>query len=152
MLRRNKVYAYITRGDHLLVFRQVDFPEAGIQIPGGTIEDGEEPDEAVLREAFEETGLVELRLVSHLASDEWVISSKTDEEVCHLRHFYHLICEPDVPDSWLHDELHPSEGPPGPITFEFFWLPIAEAAASLRPYYVTNIDKLVDNISGHSVD
>jgi 8-oxo-dGTP pyrophosphatase MutT (NUDIX family) len=97
----------------------VDFPEAGIQIPGGTIEDGEEPDEAVLREAFEETGLVELRLVSHLASDEWLISIKTDEEVRHLRHFYHLICEPDVPDSWLHDELHPSEGPPGPITFEF---------------------------------
>ena len=64
MLQRNKVYAYITRGDHLLVFRHVDFPEAGIQIPGGTLEDGEEPDEAVLREAFEETGLEELQFGS----------------------------------------------------------------------------------------
>ena len=51
----------------------MDFPEAGIQIPGGTIEDGEEPDEAVQREAFKETGLEKLRLVSHLGSDERII-------------------------------------------------------------------------------
>jgi 8-oxo-dGTP pyrophosphatase MutT (NUDIX family) len=113
------------------------------------MEDGEEPDEAVLREAFEETGLVELRLVSHLASDEWVISSKTDEEVRYLRHFYHLICEQDVPDSWLHDELDPSEGPPGPITFEIFWLPVAEAAASLHPYYVASLDELSGSLQWH---
>jgi 8-oxo-dGTP pyrophosphatase MutT (NUDIX family) len=66
MNHRHKVYAYITRGDQLLVFRHIDFPGAGIQTPGGTIEEGEEPEDAVLREAVEETGLVKLRLVSHL--------------------------------------------------------------------------------------
>lgn len=120
-------------------------------MPGGTIEEGEDPAVAVLREAFEETGLESLHLVSYLGSDEWVIPNNRCEEVHYLRYFYHLICEPSVPDSWLHDEIHPSEGPPGPITFEFYWLPVAEAAASLRSYYVTNIDKLLDNLPGHSV-
>ncbi len=36
-----KVFAYITRGDKLLVFRHADFPEAGIQVPAGTAKEGE---------------------------------------------------------------------------------------------------------------
>ena len=36
-----KAFAYITRDDELLVFRHVDSPEAGIQVPAGTIEPGE---------------------------------------------------------------------------------------------------------------
>ena len=150
MLRRNKVYAYITRENHLLVFRHVDVPEAGIQIPGGKIENGEEPDEAVMREAFEETGLEELQFGSYLGSDEWVISNNGGDAERHLRHFYHLICEPDAPDRWLHDELHPSDGSPAPITFEFYWLPVTAAAQSLHPYYVAKIDKLVDSLLGNS--
>ena len=59
----NKIFAYITRAEQLLVFKDVDFPEAGIQIPGGTIESGELPEDAVLREAVEEIGLGRLHLV-----------------------------------------------------------------------------------------
>jgi hypothetical protein len=40
----NKVYAYFTRRDQLLVFRHVDFPEVGIQVPGGTVEGDEAPE------------------------------------------------------------------------------------------------------------
>ena len=47
---KHKVYAYITYANRLLVFRHVDGPDAGIQVPGGTIEEGEAPDEAVMRE------------------------------------------------------------------------------------------------------
>jgi len=142
MLSTNKVFAYITHGDQILVFRHVDFPEAGIQIPGGTIEEGEEPEEAVLREAYEETGLVELHLACHLGSDDWIILNNRCSVELRLRHFYHLICKPCVPDSWQHDELHPSDGSPAPITSEFFWLPVTEATAALEPYYIANIDKL----------
>jgi 8-oxo-dGTP pyrophosphatase MutT (NUDIX family) len=113
------------------------------------MEDGEEPDEAVLREAFEETGLGKLHLVSHLGSDEWVISNNGGDVERHMRHFDHLICEQSVPDSWLHDELHPSDGSPGPITFEIFWLPVAEAAASLHPYYVASLDELSGSLQWH---
>lgn len=54
---RRKVLAYITNRQRLLVFSHLDIPEAGIQVPGGTLEDGESPEEGVLREAYEETGL-----------------------------------------------------------------------------------------------
>lgn len=53
-----KVTAFITRpsqdGHDLLLF---EHPHAGVQIPAGTVEDGETPVEAVVREAAEETGL-----------------------------------------------------------------------------------------------
>jgi 8-oxo-dGTP pyrophosphatase MutT (NUDIX family) len=51
----SKVFAYITWGIKLLVFSQPTAPEAGIQVPAGTVEDGEAVDAAVMREAFEET-------------------------------------------------------------------------------------------------
>ena len=38
-------------------------------MPAGTVHDGEEPDDAVLREAFEETGLRGLRIVRRLGRD-----------------------------------------------------------------------------------
>jgi 8-oxo-dGTP pyrophosphatase MutT (NUDIX family) len=56
-ITKRKALAYITWGNSLLVFRHPHVPAAGIQVPGGTIEEGESPEEAVLREAIEETGL-----------------------------------------------------------------------------------------------
>jgi 8-oxo-dGTP pyrophosphatase MutT (NUDIX family) len=56
-----KVTAFITRkgaaGDELLLLRH---PHAGVQIPAGTIEPGETPEQAVLREVREETGITRL--------------------------------------------------------------------------------------------
>jgi 8-oxo-dGTP pyrophosphatase MutT (NUDIX family) len=53
-----KVTAFITRqtktGHQLLL---LDHPYAGIQIPAGTVEPDENPEQAVRRETFEETGL-----------------------------------------------------------------------------------------------
>ena len=40
---KRKVFAYITHRCHLLVFWHVDVPEAGIQVPAGTVEPGESP-------------------------------------------------------------------------------------------------------------
>ena len=54
---KQKVFAYITHGHRLLVFRHADFPKAGIQVPAGTVQPDEHPDAAVLREVYEETGL-----------------------------------------------------------------------------------------------
>lgn len=56
-----KVTAFVTRrteqGTDLLLF---EHPYAGIHIPAGTVEAGETPRQAVLREAAEETGLARL--------------------------------------------------------------------------------------------
>lgn len=63
---KRKVFAYITSGNRLLVFWHPDAPEAGTQVPAGTVEPGERPEAAVLREAFEETSLPGLELAGLL--------------------------------------------------------------------------------------
>jgi 8-oxo-dGTP diphosphatase len=61
MITRRKVLAYITRGEEpdweILVFKQKDNPDAGIQVPGGTIESDEFIIDALYREIEEETGI-----------------------------------------------------------------------------------------------
>jgi 8-oxo-dGTP pyrophosphatase MutT (NUDIX family) len=124
LVQRNKVYAYVTNRDRLLVFTHADEPEAGIQVPGGTVEPGEDPDLAVVREAFEETGLADLR-VAGLLGEVTVDMTVHGRAELARRRFYHLIC-PGVPaEEWRHWERHPSEGELREIAFDFFWVPIA---------------------------
>jgi 8-oxo-dGTP pyrophosphatase MutT (NUDIX family) len=62
-----KVTAFVTRivqqQTELLLFRH---PNAGIQFPAGTVEEGELPERAVLREVAEETGITGARLEAFL--------------------------------------------------------------------------------------
>ena len=116
----HKVFAYITHRNRLLIFRHTDFPEAGIQVPAGTVKADEELEVAVLREAFEETGLNGLTLHSYLGEQIRNMQDVGKDEI-HHRHFYHLLCEGDAPDEWQHDETDPSDGGAFPIRFEFFW-------------------------------
>lgn len=50
-VRKRKVSAFMARGRDLLVFRQPDFPAAGVQMPAGSIEPGEAPLDAAMRKA-----------------------------------------------------------------------------------------------------
>jgi len=65
-----KVTALVLRparkGVEILVF---EHPNAGLQLPAGTVDPGEKPPEAVLRELREETGLTEVRLVKKLGQE-----------------------------------------------------------------------------------
>ena len=116
----HKVFAYITNQNRLLVFRHTDFPEAGIQVPAGTVMPNEDLEAAVLREAREETGLQGLVIRAYLGNQIRNMEDTGREEI-HHRHFYHLLCGGDPPDQWQHDETNPSDGDPVPIHFEFFW-------------------------------
>ncbi|HLZ59462.1 MAG TPA: NUDIX domain-containing protein [Ktedonosporobacter sp.] len=64
-----KVSAFITRptttGTELLVFHHA---HSGVQIPAGTVEIGEPPEQTALREIYEEAGLQSVRLVCKLAT------------------------------------------------------------------------------------
>ena len=118
MKHRHRVHAYITHGKRLLVFEHTDFPEAGIQVPAGTVQNGESPEVAVLREAEEETGLVGLQLVSELGNFQHDMREFGLEEIQHAS-FYHLQCNNTPPERWRHDET--DGGIRDPIRFELYW-------------------------------
>lgn len=124
-----KVVAYITNDDHLLVFRHVD-TDAGIQVPAGTLEPGEAPDDGVVREAREETGLDNLAIRRFLGSRDYDMSSYGQDEL-HRRYYYHLECEGDAPSIWRHFECDPSGSPSERIEFELYWVRLPDQVPEL---------------------
>ncbi len=123
-----KVYCYIVWQDKLLIFRHVDFPEAGLQVPGGTVEPDEPVEQAACREAFEETGLETLEMVTKLGVYLQDMAA-FGLSWLHQRHFFYLRprCEP--PEEWRHWEATPSDGSPAPIALAFYWVPLANVPA-----------------------
>lgn len=124
----HKVFAYITHGHRLLVFRHADFPEAGIQVPAGTVQPIEHPDVAVLREVYEETGLADFTEAYFLGEQIRDMRDFNRDEV-HHRYFYHLRYLGDPPATWRHDET--SGGIAEPIVFEFFWADLPDHVPEL---------------------
>ena len=124
--RPQKVVAYIVREDRLLVFIHADdgqFDQSGLQVPAGTVRRGELPEQAVLREASEETGLHGLRIERYLGAAEWDMRPYVD--AVHVRHFFQLSVEDsEVPKRWIAEEH--GDGTSKPIRFELYWLPLAQ--------------------------
>lgn len=125
-----KAFAYITYQGRLLLFRHVDFPAAGIQVPAGTIKPSEAPDAAALREAREETGLEGLTLVSFLGER---LRDMTDygKPETHHRFFYHLRCVVPLPNTWRHDEPDATGTPDEHPRFAFFWAALPDGVPPL---------------------
>lgn len=121
MVIYRKAYAYITHNNRLLVFTQPDFPEAGIQVPGGSIEADETPEQGAIREAHEESGLTGLILGEFLGDrmNEVIV----DQEYQHQHgHYFHVICPYNPPETWEHGEFDNSNGDPTPVRFAFYWV------------------------------
>ena len=116
-----KVVAYITNGRRLLVFRHKAYPEAGIQVPAGTIELGELPESAVLREVFEESGLKKLELAAYLGQTQHHNPSLQGDRLM-VRHYFHLLHRGPVMESWRHWEQDPAQGEPDVYEFELYWV------------------------------
>lgn len=129
-----KVAAYITHQSQphttrLLVFTHPHATEAGVQVPAGTIEPGEAPEVAVMREAFEETGLHGLMMVGKLGAAHHDMRPWGKDEI-HHRHTYHLAAPDDVPEAWQHGERAPDGS--WRHVFEFKWaaLPLTNITLS----------------------
>lgn len=148
---KRKVMAYITHGNRLLVFRQPDHPEAGIQVPGGSVHDDEPLDAAVLREAFEETGLDGLTLVRFLGESRHDWSPHGRQEV-HQRHYYHLTLAGNVPETWQHVERDPSEGDYDSVLFEFSWAELPDGVPPLIAWMDEKLPELLQSIWNCYVD
>lgn len=113
-----KAFGYITRehGEQIqvLVFEQKTVG-AGIQVPKGTIEEGETPLEAVKREMLEETGLTTLVVQELIAQDYFNHPSG----VLQKRYFYHLTISGETKDTWQH---YPTGLNEADLLFSFYWI------------------------------
>jgi tRNA(Arg) A34 adenosine deaminase TadA/8-oxo-dGTP pyrophosphatase MutT (NUDIX family) len=120
-----KTVAYITHRGRLLVFRHSDYPQAGIQVPAGTLLAGEDPADGALREAREESGLNRLTLVSYLGEDVLDGAPYGKNALFH-RSFYHLEAAGEPPDTWRSWERDPSGQPGQAYQFELWWCRLPE--------------------------
>lgn len=125
VLYKKKVHAYVTREKEgvmqLLVFKHRDIPEAGIQVPGGTVDEGETLEAAILRELQEESGLRHLCIERFLA--DYIIHVKEKKEY-EKRHFFHVTLLTDVKDGWEHI-VSAGEEDEG-LVFCYEWIDIAK--------------------------
>jgi len=123
-----KAYGYVTRvkdgKTQLLVFRH-PIPEAGIQIPKGTVEPNEDPYHAVSREIEEETGLRNFQVEKLIAEDYW----ESDDGVIHNRFFYKLHVT-NVCDEWDYDPT--GGGAEEGLVFHYFWISSKEEVEIIR--------------------
>lgn len=128
IIRKSKVVLYATWRGRLLVFREPDFPEYGIQVPGGTMEAGETPEQAARREFLEETGLVAPDVLTLLGERDYHYAPPGGPARQHRRWYFHLPLEGEFAESWEQMEMHPDAGGP-PIRFALYWLdlPLSEA-------------------------
>ena len=120
--RVRKVLCYIARDGHLLVFRHRDYPEAGLQVPAGTLRDDEDPEAGAIRETEEETGRNGFRVVAKLGTYDYEFNNSfegVDRHEIHERHVFHLEPPSGLPESWS----HLAEEGNGDFWFEFSWVP-----------------------------
>ena len=117
---QQKVLAYVLRRGpdgrrQLLVFDHRDYPDAGTQVPAGTVEPGEAIEAALWRELLEESGLAagDLRLMGKLAAH-------TDAARGQQRHVFQLSAAGPLPDRWRHRVG--GEGEDNGLHFDYYWL------------------------------
>ncbi len=112
-----KAYGFVLRegadGCELLVFEHAGMPEAGLQVPGGTIEEGETPIRAVAREVLEESGL---------SPGAWRLA-KSYEAGGQRWHCYVAWPAFPLPDSWRCEPLGPERAEE--LRFDYRWTGLA---------------------------
>ncbi|MFI8103484.1 NUDIX domain-containing protein [Streptomyces sp. NPDC086023] len=120
-----KALCYIVRDGRLLVHRHTDFPweEVGVQVPAGSIREGETPEAAALREAREETGLTDFKVVRKLGVTSYDMGPYRAE--IQERHVFLLELTEPTPARWPSQEDHDGHGEP--TRFECFWIPLETA-------------------------
>ncbi len=118
---KNKVFAYITRGKNeateLLVFKHRDYPEAGIQVPAGTVEIGENHVAALKREIEEESGLTVFSDIRYLGHKMYWAKQKDE---IHHRYFYQLRFRGESLEHFRH--IVTGTGEDQDLVFDYSWV------------------------------
>lgn len=122
---KKKVLIYITRTKNerteLLVFKHRDFPDAGIQVPAGSVEGDEEIEDAAIRETQEESG-ISINSPNFVGAYRWFRQDTGELQERNVFHF-HLTESDDV---WTHKVTGSVEDEDQDLIFNFYWIPINE--------------------------
>jgi len=125
----DKALIYATNRNGLLVFEQPDFPGVSPQVPGGTIDENEEPLMAAKREFAEETGLTGRIEMTFLHFDKYRFEHCGQQ--CQVnRYYFHAAVSDKLPATWDHCEKHAHDGA-DPILFRFSWVSLSRAKQTL---------------------
>jgi len=115
---RQKSFSYIIRlnqaGPELLVFDSLEEP--GLEVPKGSVQPGETPAQAAVREVWEEAGLTGLTLIRELGVTLW-----QDEE----QHFYLFQTGQELPDRFEH-VVTGQDGDRG-MRYQYRWMAVTPA-------------------------
>ena len=141
-----KAYVYILSGQNLLVFREKVHRDSGVQVPGGTLDPGETPEQGARREVEEETGRSDLIIDGYLGSHIWNYHWR-HVTGRYRRHFFHGRFAETAPDGWEHLESTPSDGGP-PFTMRFYWVRFADAYPRLSHGYGFLLPRLRSRLFG----
>lgn len=123
-----KVVGYVVAEEHLLVFSHDSAPlvSTGVQVPAGSIEEDESPEDAVVREVYEETG-VYATVVMYLGREQYDIAP-TRLEIADRRFFLLSLDSPMATTSrWTAGESSPSSSRSEAATWTCWWLPLEQA-------------------------
>lgn len=119
-----KVVVYVIKDGQLLVFRHKDcsYEEVGIQVPAGSIKEGETPEAAAFRELQEETGYDCFKIIDPqpLGIEKYDMTPYRSE--IQERHFFLAVPTAELPGRWDSQEDH--DGAQPPTLLECFWIPL----------------------------
>jgi 8-oxo-dGTP pyrophosphatase MutT (NUDIX family) len=121
-----KAVCYVVASDRILVFTHDDVPLTitGVQVPAGTVGDGESPADAAVRELVEETG-IHAEVVRLLGTADYDLAPMRPEIA--RRHFFQLrAAETDIESVWTAGESDPEDGG-APRSWTCQWIPLAQA-------------------------